>query len=182
MRKYLSVVLGVLFFVPSVSFAASLTQPQVSAIISLLEAFGVSPAVIAEVQADLAPAPQVSVTPSFSSTVAPQQSFSRGPVVNSVATSTVGPAPQFVGKPVVAYGPNKNSAIVTWQTDIPATAALCIGQSRPGDWTQGEPLQTFPQATSFTATTDPRMGVWFYGLVITANGESTQYTGQLPSF
>lgn len=44
MNKYLSVVLGVLFFVPSVSFAASLTQAQAESLINIVQASPGTPA------------------------------------------------------------------------------------------------------------------------------------------
>lgn len=185
MKKFLSIVLGILFFVPSVSFAASLTPPQVNAIISLLEAFGVSPVVIAEVQAELVPAPQVSVTPPSSSTVAPQPSVSPSPVVSNAATfaSAVGPAPQFVAKPSITY--DSDTDTVTWQTTVPSTAVFYLTQSNSP--TQSLDPNTIQQSwdqptTSFETTQPRRRGVYFYDIVITANGISTSTIGQLPGY
>lgn len=67
MKTKLSIATALCFLLPSVSFAATLTQTQVSAVIGLLEAFGVSAQTIAIVHADLEPQ---SSTPA-ASTVAP---------------------------------------------------------------------------------------------------------------
>ncbi len=54
MKKYIAtIVLGLMFLVPSVSSAASFTQPQINAIVSLLQAFNVDAQTITLVYNDL---------------------------------------------------------------------------------------------------------------------------------
>lgn len=68
MKKLAVLVLAAAFLIPSVSSAATLTQPQVDAIISVLQAFGVDQQTVLAVETALAPsAPETSIsTPSAS--------------------------------------------------------------------------------------------------------------------
>ncbi len=94
-----------LLFFPSVSFAASLTPAQVSAVIGLLEAFGVDAQTIAMVQADLEPSavvsPQVTTVPSVPVVPAVPSSSSYQPV--SVETLSSDPM-AYVGQQVSVTG------------------------------------------------------------------------------
>ncbi len=60
MKKIITLLLGILFLVPSVSYASALTAPQVSSIIGLLAAFGVDQATIDIVYKQLVFSPAVS--------------------------------------------------------------------------------------------------------------------------
>jgi hypothetical protein len=63
MKKTLLVLASLLFLIPSVSSASTLTQAQVDAIIGVLQAFGADIGVIQSVEVDLAPsAPETSIT------------------------------------------------------------------------------------------------------------------------
>ena len=61
--KYALTLLFGLMLIPSVSYASTLTTQQTSAIIQVLQAFGVDAATIANVQAILQPVSQQTVTP-----------------------------------------------------------------------------------------------------------------------
>ena len=55
MKKILATITIAIFLFPSVSFASTLTQSQVDAVLGLLRAFNVEQSVIALVQAELEP-------------------------------------------------------------------------------------------------------------------------------
>lgn len=94
MKKYLLATLFLLL-VPSVSFASTLTQPQVSAILSLLEAFNVSANVIAIIDQDLTGTANSPQGPVATSTVPVQISqwgyFRTEPVSGAVPTCLSNP-------------------------------------------------------------------------------------------
>lgn len=89
MKTILTAIFSLALFVPSVSFASTLTPPQVNAIVALLYAFGVDQATIGVVRLQLAPSvttPQptfgsIETTPSVPVTQAPVQSV---PIIPSV--------------------------------------------------------------------------------------------------
>lgn len=85
--KYLSVLVLGLAFIPNITFATTLTQPQVNAIVTVLEAFGVSPSVIATVETELAPQP-VSVAQVQPTTVT-QPVVNTTPVLGASTTTVI---------------------------------------------------------------------------------------------
>lgn len=100
-KTALMAVIGLVLF-PSVTFASSLTTPQVGAIIGLLEAFGVSAQTILVVEAELIPitssAPVLSTTPvttpAEGGTVTPINTCTPNPIITATTTE-VTTTPQF---------------------------------------------------------------------------------------
>src|SRR3989338_8332727 len=98
MRKLLTLILALAFFIPSVSSAATLSQSQVNAIIALLYAFNVDQQTILSVQKALAPqstSPVQNVQPQVTQTPVPQ---SAAPSTSSTPTTT--PIPTTTTTPV----------------------------------------------------------------------------------
>ncbi len=96
--------------------------------------------------------------------------------------TAVAQAPQFMQAPTPTLNVDKSEVNLAWTTDQAATATLYVDMARHDDWSQLQPLETFDANTNFTAQVDPKRGVWFYAVIITANGQSTVHTGQLPGF
>lgn len=110
--------------------------------------------------------------------VAPPQPASPLPIIKSVPMESPQPAPQFTVAPHFENFTDTGFDVL-WETDIPASATFSIGYQRnEGSWTVE---QSFDPATSFTLTLPQRQFVLFYKITITANGQSTDFIGQLPS-
>ncbi len=168
-----------------------LTTTQIAAILVLLQVFGVSTSTISVIEQDLVGTTTQAVattTPAITTQTTPmtQSAPAHGPVAG--AAQVLQPAPAAATAPAFTQGPATNTTkdsgtvTVTWQTDQSATAAFYIDQQRHEDWTEVQPFKIFDAATSFSVDTDKHRGVWFYAVIVTANGQSTVHTGQLPGY
>lgn len=167
-----------------------LTTTQIAAILVLLQVFGVSTSTISVIEQDLVGTTTQAVaktTPAITTQTTPmtESAPTSGPVAGAAQVSqpaAAPAAPAFTKGPEASTTPDSGTVTVTWQTDQNATAAFYIDQQRHEDWTEVQPFKTFDTATSFSVDTDKHRGVWFYAVIVTANGQSTVHTGQLPGY
>ena len=208
MKKSLISLLAVVFLVPSVSSASTLSQGQINAIIGLLQAFNVSQSIITAVQNDLEP--QSVVSPATTSTTSniPTSTTTTAPVVSDVGTMpTPAPAPQFIQTPVVmsvvqttqydSYGRIAGgypAYTVGWTTNIPATAEIrrlyystnnLGGEVIDSKYYQGElgasaPLDTvIATTTSVSYTLPPYSVIRDLVVILNANDKKAVWVGKL---
>ena len=126
MKKSLVSLLAVVFLTPSVSFASTLSQSQIDAIIGLLQAFNVSQSIITAVQNELEPqsvavpatTPTISNTSTSATNTAPAVS-NAGVVSNPTPAPSV-PSLQFIQTPTVSATTDGKYQL-NWETNVPAS-------------------------------------------------------------
>jgi hypothetical protein len=123
-NKIIGVIAGAMLLVPGVAFASTLTQSQVSAIIGLLQAFGVAQSTIDIVYADLTPQ-SVTTTPSDTSTSTPVTETTQPSTDNSTPATQTAPIVTGVEQPIVQQpAPVVPSCTLTYVEFIPTTLSV----------------------------------------------------------
>lgn len=151
MKKIITAITATVFLLPSISFASTLTQPQVNAIIALLQAFNVEQSVLISIQHILIPESFVGTS-----------SGTNGEVV---ATSTE-PTLSFI-KGLQLKSSDSNFQL-TWATNIPVEANLYLSYTLGS---KGDVLQHFASGTANSYIVGTHEKPTYYTVTIYTNSQ-----------